>query len=572
MNLLAGQIKAETNNPGEDEKVLCVLNNCNKQDEIVTTSSDGCKQNSSGPNQANSSPNNVNANQRYRPQKYCAVCGDKAIACNFNAVTCESCKAFFRRNAFKEQRLKCLFENRCMIDRVTRRFCSKCRLLKCFQIGMKREWILTDEQKQIKRVKIMHNKQIRQQRTSSPTSNASISSERNLEIHKSAASNSPQLLQCNATQPSACPRRPQMRDASTQFESTAMSSHFQASCSFAFKCHYCSMRLASMSVPHQHPTLVDHLHTNGYVAVSTSHLELATPVAQPIQLYDTNHQSYNQQPQLHEMQVTQMQTSLVPATSNSIPEGEYIIWNGVSYHQPADTEDELQRRLHRLKFSDTERAMIEELLEGTKFVFEPREYNTKVFNSLAGVISICDSVLRCLIKKLKFIKPFKSLCVDDQILISKAACFKILLLRSTHHYSDELDGWLDPKTGKVITLDVLKRAKKSSVYDKHSDLIKSIPKPFRKDRFVMSTLSLALLFDRHSGSVQLDNSTYLNMLKKYLMESQPDPLTKYMALMDSIEKVNACNEEYNVFFSKDIQPEQITPLLLEIFDISLNSS
>ena len=33
--------------------------------------------------------------------KVCSVCGDIALGCNFNALTCESCKAFFRRNALK---------------------------------------------------------------------------------------------------------------------------------------------------------------------------------------------------------------------------------------------------------------------------------------------------------------------------------------------------------------------------------------------------------------------------------------------------------------------------------------
>lgn len=43
--------------------------------------------------------------------KVCLVCGDKALGYNFNAISCESCKAFFRRNAakviflFKERQL-----------------------------------------------------------------------------------------------------------------------------------------------------------------------------------------------------------------------------------------------------------------------------------------------------------------------------------------------------------------------------------------------------------------------------------------------------------------------------------
>ena len=35
--------------------------------------------------------------------KICGVCGDQALGYNFKAVTCESCKAFFRRNALKNK-------------------------------------------------------------------------------------------------------------------------------------------------------------------------------------------------------------------------------------------------------------------------------------------------------------------------------------------------------------------------------------------------------------------------------------------------------------------------------------
>nr|AID52831.1 hormone receptor 96 [Tigriopus japonicus] len=90
--------------------------------------------------------------------KFCAVCGDKALGYNFNALTCESCKAFFRRNALKNKEFKCPFSNKCEVTLVTRRFCQKCRLKKCFDIGMKKEWILSDEEKQQKRQKIEQNR------------------------------------------------------------------------------------------------------------------------------------------------------------------------------------------------------------------------------------------------------------------------------------------------------------------------------------------------------------------------------------------------------------------------------
>lgn len=91
-----------------------------------------------------------------KKDKLCLVCGDKALGYNFNAISCESCKAFFRRNAHKTIRGRC--EGKCDVNVESRSFCKRCRLAKCFTVGMRKDMILNDEQKKVRKQKIIINK------------------------------------------------------------------------------------------------------------------------------------------------------------------------------------------------------------------------------------------------------------------------------------------------------------------------------------------------------------------------------------------------------------------------------
>ncbi|KAL3110064.1 hypothetical protein niasHT_015667 [Heterodera trifolii] len=93
--------------------------------------------------------------------KICRVCGDKAYSYNFNVITCESCKAFFRRNANKEKEIRCPFNEQCDINILSRRFCQRCRLQKCFNVGMKKEWIMSEEARLEKKQRIQENRERR---------------------------------------------------------------------------------------------------------------------------------------------------------------------------------------------------------------------------------------------------------------------------------------------------------------------------------------------------------------------------------------------------------------------------
>ncbi|XP_076466804.1 nuclear receptor subfamily 1 group I member 3-like [Babylonia areolata] len=100
----------------------------------------------------------TNKRPKVKDSKICGVCGDRALGYNFSAITCESCKAFFRRNAFKDTQIQCLFEGNCVIDVRTRRFCPACRIKKCLEMGMKRDMILDEGERKARMAKVLRNR------------------------------------------------------------------------------------------------------------------------------------------------------------------------------------------------------------------------------------------------------------------------------------------------------------------------------------------------------------------------------------------------------------------------------
>ncbi|XP_038843136.1 progesterone receptor-like isoform X1 [Salvelinus namaycush] len=72
----------------------------------------------------------------FSDRRVCKVCGDEASGCHYGAVTCGSCKVFFKRAAEGKQNHLCASRNDCTIDKLRRKNCPSCRLNRCFQSGM----------------------------------------------------------------------------------------------------------------------------------------------------------------------------------------------------------------------------------------------------------------------------------------------------------------------------------------------------------------------------------------------------------------------------------------------------
>lgn len=103
--------------------------------------------------------NNNNNNKMHDPsssssgmdvdESKCHVCGDKSTGSHFGGISCESCKAFFRRSVQKSRfaEYKCSYSGECKMNTSTRKICQFCRYKHCVMIGMKSKWVLSDDER-----------------------------------------------------------------------------------------------------------------------------------------------------------------------------------------------------------------------------------------------------------------------------------------------------------------------------------------------------------------------------------------------------------------------------------------
>lgn len=87
--------------------------------------------------------------QQFVDESKCHVCGDKSTGSHFGGISCESCKAFFRRSVQKNrfEDYKCSYSGECKMNTNTRKICQFCRYKTCLSIGMRPKWVLSDDER-----------------------------------------------------------------------------------------------------------------------------------------------------------------------------------------------------------------------------------------------------------------------------------------------------------------------------------------------------------------------------------------------------------------------------------------
>lgn len=467
--------------------------------------------------------------------KLCGVCGDKAFGFNFGALTCESCKAFFRRNAIKNKEFRCLFKDDCEVNTRTRRFCQKCRLQKCFSIGMKKECILSEAEKQEKRAKIEENRQKRALNPRPPGQHPdSYCSNSNGAASKVAIGSTPNTPLSSVTED---------EDSSPAKVARYAEEVLSPGCKV-------SEQSASAG-----PSKV--LKGSGHPGCSLVKMENAKPcVSDSWSSDDLLESSSSDSVQLPSRKRSGEQCGSQLARDRAI-RSQFC---RATYPGPQEvlTEAEMNR--------------IQELATANEVLKVPLACDPEP--SLVDVINMTDHAIRRLIKMSKRITAFKSLCQEDQVALLKGGSTELMLLRSVMSYDAERDCWKGPDPRLMsIKLDILKEAR-GNVYEEHKRFINAFRPEWRIDENIMLLLSAITLFTPerpnlvHRDVVTFEQDTYLYLLRRYLdtIYTGCESRSVFLQLIRNLEDMRTLNEN-QVSILVDLNPREVEPLLIEIFDL-----
>ncbi|GAB6024939.1 receptor [Chamberlinius hualienensis] len=481
--------------------------------------------------------------------KICGVCGDKALGYNFNAVTCESCKAFFRRNALKKKEFKCPFNDSCKVDVVTRRFCQKCRLKKCFTIGMKKEWIMTEEEKKIKKQKIEENRHKRLFNGHSPRSS---------------------LDDLNETR---SPTDEGSRES--HISSTTSTGHGQAvveSCRTDIPVEV--NVLTPMSEGYDITSPMSNRDVGSISSpVSVQEGSPCSPSSESLCSPCSTSGSSDVKPTIHHLPSP---SPSMMTMSPSSQQGRSL--SNIKMEMSEDDSSSLIERVVGSSLTSEQVAQLQELIVANQAMNSPIMGDSRVESldsSLINVINLTDIAIRRLIKMSKRITGFKNICEGDQVALLKGGCTELMILRSVMTYNSEIDCWQGPKGPQLmqIKFDVLREAK-GNVYEEHKRFLQSFERDWRVDENIMLILGAITLFDPNRPNlvgvdiVRKEQDSYFTLLRCYLRSiySRCRADDSFRKLIRRLEHLHILNEDHVRVFL-DVNPKDVEPLLIEIFDL-----
>ncbi|CAH1170400.1 unnamed protein product [Phaedon cochleariae] len=553
--------------------------------------------------------------------KVCGVCGDKALGFNFNAVTCESCKAFFRRNALITKDFSCPFNNQCDITTVTRRFCQKCRLDKCIAIGMCKDLIMSDHDKEAKRQKIEENKAKKRKGNSfkagfkkmkkeivEPDSQKSECSSSTVYSKGIATdTNSQDVLSEDLEKDLVHPR---VHPFSQKNPNTVSVINYNSSVNNPIEnlenVSSPNERLVSssdevMSTPvfeeldkkYSSDQCEDHNQTCSRTKLNNYDVNCNNNSVKSNIIHSVNPESTKEQPSIENM--TQDIINDVRRIYSVEPTSiESILCEAIKLEFEAFSSMAQYRSSNSRELNDAEQAKLNELIVANKATmipvdneltdligddskFKPTATQQKMAADpvLVDVINLTAIGIRRTIKLAKRINAFKNMCQEDQVALLKGGCTEIMLLRSAMNYDKNKQSWHIPHSIEALNVnaDVLKLAK-GNIYNEHARFITTFDPKWICDENLILILCAIVLFtpDRprvvHQDVIKLEQNSYYYLLRRYLESIYPgcEAKSTFLKLIQKMAELHKVNDEL-ISVYLDVNPSQIEPLLIEMFDL-----
>lgn len=492
--------------------------------------------------------------QRKR-NKQCSVCGDMANGYNFGAVACESCKAFFRRTARKTKPSVCLFNEECVIGVATRRFCSHCRLKKCFSVGMKTCLILDEKAKRERHEKISRNRLTR----SSPRSRSLM--QRNPVVPLSTGHFSSTLqttIRIGGSEEGGI-----MPTPSATIPSSTQVSAAEPGCTMCTSDQWPSF----MDLPVSSGQDTSHISNmnssldcqNGLLGsspYSSTSTEFAS--SRPLDVMDTNSSAFTRADYPHYFSSASSHSHRGPTHR---------------FHSTQNPNDDDMARL----LSHYQWTAINDLRNAyeTNFVQDESCSNLKRPDlTLSSLINTSRFLVRRLINFAKALTDFSQLKQDCQISLLKGVVLSTLFLLSARHYDVEKDVWLTPK-GEVST-QILKIATGiDKFYEEHTKYCRDFNDLVAQDPNLVALMQTLCLFtpdrpalDARQMIANVHDRYYL-LLKHYLEAKAGFANGRRLlaAVLTNLGQLEALTMNYGHMLMQ-LDPTKVDPLLMEIFNLA----
>ncbi|GIX94732.1 nuclear hormone receptor HR96 [Caerostris extrusa] len=438
---------------------------------------------------------------RKKDQKKCGVCGDLALGSNFNAITCESCKAFFRRNALKTKEFKCPFENNCKVD-------------------------MKKKRRQAKEKKIAQNRKKRN------SQQASLSSPEFTYIKTESPDDTQTVLSPLSTMSPLTPQTPGSIGITADLPKTRVFAHqplTPSDCEYSPPAKVPHLENTSDSIINgrfvdessQSSTDVTDINTAG-INSDNSHLEPKNVECKRLLNADDTSASEDLETNEDPKDILFVPEANLPGIStvtfDRIPQSAFTKAVEIEFTELPIRNSSINSK----ELNSIEKLKLQELINANEILKMPLVCGPND-PSLIDVINMTDHAIRRLIKMSKKINSFKNLCQDDQIALLKGGCTELMILRSVMSYDPEKECWRGPQGPKIMSIkvDVLKEAK-GNLYEEHKRFLTSFHPQWRADENIMLILSGIALFTPerpntvHKDAIKLEQDTYYYLLRRYL--------------------------------------------------------